>query len=201
MSDNEQLIWSSFLEGNRHSLQQLYNNHYAALFNYSRRFSDNTSLLEECIQDLFVKLWLNKSNLTQPASVRIYLLKALRHIVYNKLSLAKKLLFVGAQEELLPFELSFTPLQHMAVAYHEEPGLSARMQKILQQLTPRQKESVYLIYFENLSYEEAAAVLGMTVKSTYKLVYRAIDQMKENAGIYISMFLSCLLQLQHVQKS
>jgi RNA polymerase sigma factor (sigma-70 family) len=49
----------------------------------------------------------------------------------------------------------------------------------MDQLTPRQREVIYLRFFEELSYEEIAGMLDISVKGAYKLSYRALDALKE----------------------
>ena len=47
------------------------------------------------------------------------------------------------------------------------------------QLTQRQKEAVYLRFYENASYEEIAAVMSLKeVKYARTLIYRALDVLR-----------------------
>ncbi len=193
MPENEQSTWRRFQQGDRQSLEAIYHQHYAALINYTRRFTSDLLLIEECIQDLFVKLWINRLNLKTPPSVRNYLLKSIRHILYNRFSSSGRLTFIGAGEDRMPFELGL----HITGGSqrYDDDEVSDRVAYLLRQLTPRQREAIYLIFFEDMSYEEAASLLGISTKSMYKLVYRSIDQLKKHAGPSLGPALLYLLYL------
>jgi RNA polymerase sigma factor (sigma-70 family) len=49
---------------------------------------------------------------------------------------------------------------------------------VLKKLTPRQKEAIFFKFYENMSYEEISGLLGITTKATYKLVARAILELR-----------------------
>jgi DNA-directed RNA polymerase specialized sigma24 family protein len=49
----------------------------------------------------------------------------------------------------------------------------------MRRLTPRQKEAVFFRFYENMSYEEIAGILNISVKATYKLVARAIIMLRD----------------------
>jgi DNA-directed RNA polymerase specialized sigma24 family protein len=49
----------------------LYNDYYSILNNYGYKFTRNSSLIEDAIHDLFVRLWTSRENLAT-ACVRIY---------------------------------------------------------------------------------------------------------------------------------
>lgn len=180
--------WLSFKEGNQHAFQWIYDNYYPHLVNYARRFGNDTVLLEECIQDLFVKLWLNRENLGNPVSIKHYLFKSFRHLLYNKLAGRRKLLPIGGSEDFLHFDLSVMP-----AGFKQE--MSEKMQAMLKKLTPRQQEAIFLFYVEDMSYQEIAEVLDMQVGGAYKLIYRALDNLKANSELYLLTILVTTLRL------
>lgn len=47
-------------------------------------------------------------------------------------------------------------------------------------LTARQREAVFLKFHENLSYEEIAEVMDISVKATYKLMAIALSELRDN---------------------
>ncbi|SEW43159.1 RNA polymerase sigma factor [Chitinophaga arvensicola] len=180
--------WQSFKTGDRRGFQWLYDSYCPHLENYARRFSNDTALLEECIQDLFVKLWLNRETLGNPASVKHYLFKSFRHLLYNKLAGKRKILPIGDHHDFEHFDLSVP-------AFEGKEELSEKMQQMLRKLTPRQQEAIFLFYVEDMSYQEIADVLNMQVGGAYKLIYRALDNLKANAEMYLLTLLITSLRL------
>ena len=166
--------WDAFVEGNKAGFEYLYNTYYTHLQAYAGKFLDDPVLVQESIQDLFVKLWNNKANLGRPASVKHYLLKSLRNLVYNKLSARQRIKHIGGIEEFDSFNLVFDDPRSLTAA---QP-LSAALQHKINSLTPRQKEIIYLFYVEDLSYDEIAEILDMNKGGAYKLLYRALESLR-----------------------
>lgn len=71
--------------------------------------------------------------------------------------------------------------------------LHQRLQAALEALTSRQREAIYLRFYEGLSYEEVAGTLGITVKATYKIVARGLQQLRDQMQVPVLM-LFCLLR-------
>lgn len=171
---NEGQIWSLMKLGNEGAFETIFHHYYPLLTNYALRFNFDTHFIEECLQELFIKIWQNKENLGQPISVKHYLFKSLRNAIYNKLSVRKRELYIGSSDDLLEFNLSYNQEDNI----YPFTGLSDEVQHSLNQLTARQREAIYLFYFEDLGYQEIADLLQINVGAAYKLIYRAIDNLK-----------------------
>ncbi|MCD0489831.1 RNA polymerase sigma factor [Pedobacter sp. MC2016-14] len=171
----ESYIWDCFVNGDQRSFEQLYHLHYQSLTDYAVKFGHDDTFIEEVVQDLFVKLWKNRASLTKPNSIRYYLVRSLRNLIYNKLQVRSKELYIGGEAELLAFELKVNSLGAKDGLEHWD-DLAKRL---LADLTDRQKEAVYLLYVEDFSYQEIADLLKIQIGGTYKLIYRAISRIKE----------------------
>ena len=55
------------------------------------------------------------------------------------------------------------------------------VKSLLNTLTDRHREAIYLRYMQKLSYDEIADMLGLTQKGARKLVARGIEHMREEA--------------------
>jgi RNA polymerase sigma factor (sigma-70 family) len=82
-------------------------------------------------------------------------------------------------EHAYPFELQLTP---EALVLHNENRRLIRQQveQVLLALTPKQKEVIYLRYYEGLNFEDIAQGMNLSVKACYKLMGRAIATLREN---------------------
>jgi RNA polymerase sigma factor (sigma-70 family) len=58
--------------------------------------------------------------------------------------------------------------------------VSDKIRQYINTLTPKQKEAIFLIYYEELSYEEAAVVMDLRVKTVYNLIHLAISKLRQN---------------------
>lgn len=176
--EKEGEMWALMTGGDETAFEKLFQNYYAPLSHYAARFGYDVPVIEECIQELFIKIWQNRENLGQPASVKHYLFKALRNTIYNKAGARKKELYIGTLDDFLTFNLVYEP----GDAVYPFSGLSDEMQHHLDQLTARQREAVYLFYFEDLSYQEIADLFQINITAAYKLVYRALDNLRSTWG-------------------
>lgn len=141
------------------------------------RRTDDPDLVKDSIQDIFVRLWTNRATIKPTDNIKYYLLHALKNQLIN-VAKAPAQSRVGSIEEAGDFIMHFPPDSELL--RKEQHGEQARrLQEALNGLTPRQKEIIYLRYFEELSYEEIASIMNISVKGAYKLLYRAVDALKE----------------------
>ena len=188
---NETTIWNSFRNGDWEAFAQLYNYHYTLLTNYGFKFTHDINVIEDSIHDLFVKLWQNKHNLGSTTSVRNYLFKSLRGILFRKLDLEKKFSRFPAEEFAFSFEISYD--EQLILKEHEKE-VKDKLLELLNTLSNRQREIIYLRFYEGMSYEEIADVMSISISSTYKLLYKALDGLRHslgNAHIQMLLYLCC----------
>ncbi len=177
-------IWSSYRNGNEHSFRQLYDRYYTGLFGYGFKFTADQHLIEESIQDLFVKLWRNRNTIGETPSVKFYLYKSFRRILIRKLEQIPEIVAYPEGEEILHF--SFEIAQDEVLMNAERmAALKQQLETILATMTSRQREVIYLKYYEGLSHHEISEVLGITAKATYKLIYRALDHLRDHLAVLI----------------
>ena len=155
---------------------QMYHEHMDALFHYGSKFKIRQALLEDCIQDLFADLWEKKDELEKVKSLRFYLLGALRRKILRKIYADREQL-MHTEELPLQFEidlvdedadhqLSETKVQHIRRAF--------------EQLTDKQKEVLYLRFYNKLSFQEIAEVMAVQTRAVYKLSRRSLASLREH---------------------
>ena len=80
----------------------------------------------------------------------------------------------------------------MTLASDIDTDVQQRLQAALDKLTARQREAIFLRFYEGLSYEEVAAVLKITVKATYKIMARSLTALKETLTLSLAALLFLL---------
>ena len=172
-------LWSSFKQGNWDAYASLYNNYYGPLNNYGYKFTSNSKLIEDAIHDLFVRLWITRSNLGDPASVKNYLYKSLRNTLIRKIKTEEKYTGIDTEDYPSGFEVSYNSQADLAI---EEKEFSGKVKNIINSLPPRQKEIINLRFYEGLSYDEIADIMGIGINSAYKLLYKALENLQQTLG-------------------
>ena len=157
----------------------LYNKYIQPLTHYGLKFMADLPAVEDCLHDVFVWLWANRHKLDMHTSVKSYLFKAVRTTMLHWLQKQNRLRGLNPGDEPgYLFELQLTP--ETRVLHNEsQRQLRQQIEGVLTSLTAKQKEVIYLRYYEGLNFEEIARNMNLSVKACYKLMGRAITILRE----------------------
>jgi len=167
--------WSAFLKGNKDALSQIFLCYHDCLFLYGIKLCNNPDIVKDCIQDLFLKLWKNRSNLKPILNIKPYLFKSLRHHISDSLVLLKE-------------NENFEDEDFIDFSFNEEDFLirkevlKERRSAVIQalnKLTSRQREIIYLRYFQELDYITISRILSMSIQSVRNSIHRGINNMRK----------------------
>ncbi|MBN8789590.1 MAG: RNA polymerase sigma factor [Terrimonas sp.] len=169
------------------TFENLYNSYFDKLFEYGCRLHNDQHLIQDCIQDVFIKLWNKRHQLSNIKNIKSYLFIALKNTILNKAASSTHKLLQGGDT---PFELSYIIEEQASKGEISAETLSG-LYIALNNLTDRQKECIYLRYFEGLGYEEISDLLNISTKATYKLAARALECLKANIpeSLFVLFFL------------
>jgi RNA polymerase sigma-70 factor (ECF subfamily) len=173
-TDQDILLWEAFRKGDKEAFAILFRKYYSPLFFYGNKFSSDKQLLEDAIHELFIELWQSKSQ-TPVSSVKAYLFKSLK---YKLIKLMKR---NGQAEALnentdLHFEWSH---ENFLVAEQESEEKKQQLLHAVAQLTNRQKEIIYLKYYQNLDYDEVSEIMNINYQVARNLLYQSIKALKK----------------------
>lgn len=168
-------LWQRFKAGEETAFAQLYQLHIQALLSYGQKITPDRTLLHDAIHDLFIELWESRERIADVASVRYYLLKSLRYKLLRNLGNKPPLLDL---DKIAPFDSEATIEQELLQL--EDAQLRAQqLKQALTQLPKRQQEAIHLRYFQNLSNEEVAQIMGVNYQSACKFIYTALKTLKD----------------------
>ncbi len=170
-------LWWSFQKGDRKAFEILLEQHYQTMFNYGIRLVKSKDLAYDCLQDLFVELWNRRSFLETPRSIKAYLLtsykrRLLKEIVLNR----KNINPLNGDSEL---EVQFN-IETYLINNEIEHETLIRLKIELGNLSKRQREALYLRFYEELEYQEISKIMEISHHSTVNLVYEALKMMRRN---------------------
>ncbi len=175
---DDSTLWLSFKKGNDLAYSLLYKKYVHRLYNYGMHTCKNKDLVLDCLQELFALLWDRREKLSEVTCVNYYLFKSFRRLLMNKLTLGKKFLISLNDRDSYGFH--FTPSTEEVLI--EEEWTEERSRKVrnsLNDLTKRQREAIFLKFFNQLSYHEVAAIMDLHVDSVYNLISKAIDVLRK----------------------
>ena len=166
-------LWESFRKGDRDAFAALFRSHYETLYRFGSQFTGDSELLEDTIQELFIELWQAKST-TPILSVKAYLLKALKYKLLKAFRKAGRLLPLYDSD--VNFE--FSP-ESLLIAEQESAEKRRKVLEALQRLSHRQREIIYLKYYQNLSYEEVSEIMNINYQVCRNLMSQAIKTLRK----------------------
>lgn len=172
--------WDAFVKGDEHIFSMVYDTFFNALYNYGCKYTENTELVEDAIQDLFVRFWKNRAHLNEPPSLKNYLFKAFRNHMSDRLKAAGRYVLDDFGDQH-PFALVPSVEDDQIIMENLEITKS-KLSAAMIRLTDRQREAIFLRFYEEFSYPEIADMMGITVKATYKLMARSIEVVREGLG-------------------
>ncbi len=143
-----QISWDKLRNKDEQEWKHLFRQHAEFLYAYGMKFAHNEDLVKDTIQELFIAIYEKRNSLSEPTFIRAYLCTGLRNRLINEL---KKDAVVPLEEG----DYSFT-LYIDDESADEEERQYKKIQNLLNKLTNRQREVVYLKYFKGLSNEEIA---------------------------------------------
>lgn len=176
------------------SYSKLYTDYYKKFYNYGKKFTSNTSLIEDSVQEVFLEIWLKKHKLLQVNSINSYFFASFRYILFRKIKEEKKIV----SNDGIEGEASFS-VDSLLISREVNNEQQARLKTAFEALTPHQREAIFLRFYQNLSYEEVAQVLNISVKATYKIMARSLSALKSRMLIALALLLN-ILSLKFILK-
>lgn len=177
--DESKIKWCQFIDGDKEAYSWIYKVYIQLLFQYGKRFTSDTELIKDCIQELFTKLYNNRKRLVIPDNIKVYLLISLKNCLINAIYQASH--YERYNSETISFSLELTVEEQYVNNEHYQNQLK-RLQDILALLPPRQKEIIYYRYIQELSFDEICSIMDMNYQSAQNLIQRSLKKIRDTYG-------------------
>lgn len=167
-------LWALLRAGDERAFQELHTRHYRVLFRYGHKIHPDKEAVLDCLQDVYCQLWQRRDALAEVRSVRYYLMKWLK----------RELLRVLAKDngkDSLPDEES--PLVALEAddlfeRGQEDDQRKALIKRALDELSPREREVIYLRFFMELTYDEICQVLNLAYQVVMNYLSRGLKALR-----------------------
>lgn len=170
-------LWKCFKDGDKQALDIVFKRHYSALYTYGIKLTNNVNLTEDGLQDFFLYLYEHRQNLKDLDAIKPYLFKAFRNRLLKYLKTNTAILPLDdVKEHQLP--IHFT-IEEIIVQKEDNLANKAKVLTILQALTNRQRELIYLKYYNHLSIQEIAEVVGISYQGVLNGLSKAMKKLRK----------------------
>ncbi len=168
----DEKAYARFLSGDEAGLTELIEIYRNPLSDFINAYIKDEHDSQDIMLDVFVDL-VRKNRFRGESSLKTYLFavarnKALKHISRKK---AQTIEFEQAQ--------NYIPLAADANAQLISEEERQAVRSAVRSLKPEYREAIHLIYFEDMTYEQAAAVMKKSKKQISNYVFRAKQQLRE----------------------
>lgn len=156
------------------SLMKLY---YDDLYHYACRFTTDHGLVKDCIQEVFISLWQRRETAATIMSPRFYFIRAIKNKVLKSLHKNLREKAFSHFHEDYDFFYEFS-IEKIIIEKQITEETAWKIRKTLSLLSKRQKEIIYLKYYQHLDQGQIAELMNISRQSVYNLLYEAINKLR-----------------------
>jgi len=172
--------------GDTSAFEKVVERHQALVAGTAARMLGSNSDVEDIAQQVFIRVWRSARRYVPRAKFTTWLLKITRNLVFNELRRAKRRAQIplqsdpGAEEIQLKDETNLAPDASLL-----ENELRQAIEEAIMQLPESQRMALVLRRYEQLSYEEIAEVLDLSVPAVKSVLFRARTELRSRLSKYL----------------
>lgn len=169
----------SLKSGDENAFTTLYKIYWSKVYNFSCLYLTSTVEAEEVVQEVFIKLWEARIFLKEEENLKNFLFIITRNLIFNQF-----------RKSFNENAYKMTILKSATEEYHMEDEMIAadlkeHIQKLISELTPRQKEIFQMSREEHLSYKEIAVRLSISEKTVERHINDALKFLRKNIYLFL----------------
>lgn len=168
-----------------------YNEYLDPLYSYALHLGFDEQTAMDAIHDIFYKLCTHHSSLNEIGNLKFYLFRSLRNrLIDLKRTNRESPGLLSPEEDLddqLPFHLSVT-VEDELIMKEDSEEIRQKVEHVLNRLTDRQREIIFLRYIQECSYEEISEIMQISIAAGRNLVSKSIAKLRV-ASLTLTLFL------------
>lgn len=179
------------------AFRKLYEKYYRDIYAFGFSLLKSKARAEDLVQEVFLKVWINKKTLDPDLSFRSFIFTITRNLAFNTLSRA-------ANSRNLKEEIFYKSQKNTNTTDHKlrDANYKRLKEKALSELTPRCKQVFQMSRYEGKTYREIGDELGVsenTVRNQMSTALATIRDylIKHGDIVFLMMFLSSIVSLHH----
>jgi RNA polymerase sigma-70 factor (ECF subfamily) len=173
--------------GDTSAFEELIERHQALVAGTVARMLGSNSDVEDIAQQVFVRVWKSARRYVPRAKFTTWLLKITRNLVFNEMRRTRRHAHVplqsepGAEDPPLKDEMNLGPDASLL-----ESELQQTIEEAILQLPETQRLALVLRRYEQMSYEQIAEVLDLSVPAVKSVLFRARTELRSRLSKYLS---------------
>lgn len=179
LKKNDTKLWEDFKKGEKYALSHIYYSYADSLFRYGKKFSPDDELIKDTIQDLFFDLIRTRTALGSTDNIYFYLIKAMRRRLFQSKNGSSDQIRTDSESEINEAVIIYS-IEDEWIQKEELSQKELLLKKALAELSPKQREIIYYRFTCGFEYEQICEIMSMKYDSARKMIFRAIQTLREN---------------------
>ena len=187
---NEPVLLQRIADGDETAFRMLVHHYQPVIYFTAIRMTGNQEMAEDIVQDAFLKVWLNRTTLTEKENFGGWLYRIAENLVLNAFAR------LNHEKKYTRYVQESASLSYASERVVEQRELEQLLQKAIQQLPARQLQAYHLVKEQGKTRSEAASLMQVhpeTVKSNLDHAMRFIrayclKELEKNPGDLFVIF-------------
>lgn len=167
--DNERDLLRLLAQGDEKAFQQLFRHYWNQVYGAALRLTKSPEQARDLAQDIFLKVWLNRSRMEEVRNFSAFLYTVSRNLIHDHLH---NRVFRESNQEFLQAYFTYTESTPQRLLENKELGLL--LQEAVNTLQPQLKQVFTLGRLKGFKHEEIARQLDITPLSSKVYMVRAL---------------------------
>ena len=172
MLDRSHILVTDFQGGSDLAFTELYHTYKRDIYLFCLKFLGDTAAAKDIVQQVFLKAYERRSQLTRPGSFKAWLLMIARNDCLTHLRQVRRMVAIPEEGDDPVFSLPPNDDD-------DSEETITLISRAIARLKPELREIVVLREYENLSYNEIAEVIGITEGLVKSRLFTARRQLCE----------------------
>ena len=182
MNVSNEIIIEQLKEGNQKIFDELFRNYYKGLCLFGKQYINDIDIIEEVVQDVFLKIWEKRHQLEPHSSFKTYLFTSVRNGCIDYIR-KEKVRNKYSQSEIQTGQFYIEPDDI------PDNQMINKIKKAIEKL-PKQRRKIFrMSRFLGLKYKEIAERLNISPKTVENQMGIALKQLRELLKEYAPVLL------------
>lgn len=184
-TSGERLLFSEIRAGNKTAFSDFYKQYVNLMHRFVIRYVKSHELADDLVQEIFIKIWENRTMIPDLVSLKSYLFIIARNHTFTFLKKASA--EQSIKERILSEAAAYSNTTEDLMLSAE---YNAHLQHILSKLPPQTQKIFKLCREEEKSYQEVSALLGISKDAVKKHMVRSMKLLKPTIDNGFDLFIS-----------
>lgn len=179
-------------QGDQSAFNALFKSYHPFVYAFGRRITRSDELAEEVVQDIFLKIWVDRESLGKIDCFAAYLNRIVRNHCFNVL---RKLAMESKHASVLSSD--FDDTDDSTVQQLDYSDVNEVLESAIQTLSTQQRNVYQLCHQQGLTYGEASTELGISRQTVHAYMKDALRKIRDHFrkhGISYSVFFAVLFK-------